>query len=382
MGVCVTSILVRQGVVGLRGGVGVKNFFSTLSASYRSSGVSSNVCGRAIGFSRGIGRRQQQQQHRHHNHHHHHHHNHQQQQQRHLHSERSGRGKGPPVICMPGALGTGQTDFGPQLLGLGTNNNNRRPSLGGGGVVAAATPPPPSPPQEEEEGRGDPVPYFDVIACDPEGYGGSRPPSRSFDDFVDQDAHRAAALMQELGHETYGVLGWSDGGNSAAALAGLYPERVNRLVVWGGNAYVTQEDIDMYAATADLSTWSERMRAPLEAVYGDDLQRIWTDWNAAMVTYLERHNGNLIEHHLKSIKCPTLVLHGERDPMVPPHHPRHLVRAITDARLLVFPEGKHNIHLKYADDFNRMVGAFLVDPATKNLASLTANKDTVYEEDV
>jgi len=42
-----------------------------------------------------------------------------------------------------------------------------------------------------------------------------------FDDFIDQDAVRAADLMQQLGYDRFSVLGWSDGGNSAAALAAM-----------------------------------------------------------------------------------------------------------------------------------------------------------------
>jgi len=49
----------------------------------------------------------------------------------------------------------------------------------------------------------------------------------------------------------------------------------------------------MYQATADLSTWSERMRLPLEAVYGDSLQAIWTAWNESMVVYLKERKGAL-----------------------------------------------------------------------------------------
>ena len=52
------------------------------------------------------------------------------------------RGKGTPLLCIPGALGTGATDFGPQL----------------------------------EEWSD----CFRVIAPDPRGYGRSRPPERDF----------------------------------------------------------------------------------------------------------------------------------------------------------------------------------------------------------
>jgi valacyclovir hydrolase len=110
------------------------------------------------------------------------------------------RGTGRPVLCLPGALGTGMTDFGPQLETWSAN--------------------------------------LRVIAPDPRGCGDSRPPSRDFPhEFFRRDADDMAALMTALGHERFLLAGWSDGANSAALLASAYPERVGRLVIWGGNSY-------------------------------------------------------------------------------------------------------------------------------------------------
>eukprot|EP00966_Prymnesium_polylepis_P255975 5913290-Prymnesium_polylepis.1 len=51
-------------------------------------------------------------------------------------------------------------------------------------------------------------------------YGKSRPPVRDFPlDFYQRDAADAAALMAALGHEKYGVMGWSDGAISSVFLA-------------------------------------------------------------------------------------------------------------------------------------------------------------------
>ena len=66
------------------------------------------------------------------------------------------------VLCMPGALGSTQSDFGPQLKGLSDD--------------------------------------FTVVAFDPRGYGKSVPPKRDFPaDFFARDADDAAGLMEALG---------------------------------------------------------------------------------------------------------------------------------------------------------------------------------------
>ena len=49
------------------------------------------------------------------------------------------------------------------------------------------------------------------------------------------------------------VLGWSDGANAACLLAAAHPDRVAHLVIWGGNSYITAEDLRKYSATKPRS---------------------------------------------------------------------------------------------------------------------------------
>ena len=49
--------------------------------------------------------------------------------------------------------------------------------------------------------------------------------------------------MAALGHEEFTVFGWSDGANIGSLLAIKYPERVSKLVVWGGNSFISEEEI-------------------------------------------------------------------------------------------------------------------------------------------
>jgi len=115
------------------------------------------------------------------------------------------RGEGPPILCLPGALGSGTTDFGPQLEAWSE--------------------------------------WFTVIASDPRGYGRSRPPERDFPaDFFRRDAEDMVGLMAAIGYERFVLGGWSDGA-TAVLLAGSHPERVIKLVIWGGNSIISAEDV-------------------------------------------------------------------------------------------------------------------------------------------
>ncbi|HKA56025.1 MAG TPA: alpha/beta hydrolase [Candidatus Binatia bacterium] len=232
------------------------------------------------------------------------------------------RGQDQPLLLIAGALGTGQSDFAPQLETL--------PGVG-----------------------------LRVIAPDLRGYGKSRPPAREFPlDFYEQDAQDCAALLDALGCPAYAVGGWSDGAVIALLLTLSRPGSVAKLILWGGNAQVTAKDIEGYERTRFLSSWSPRMVEALRAIYGDALQDLWARW-CDVQKALYQAGGELCRQRLHLIRCPTFILQGGKDPLVPSFHAEVLHQGIAGSRLHVFPDGKHNIHQTYAQEFNRLVVEFL-----------------------
>ena len=239
-----------------------------------------------------------------------------------------------PIVCLPGALGTAETDFEKQLC--------ERDGL-------AAT--------------------HRVVSFDPRGYGRSRgpytcatsggarsTPTREFlPGFYRQDAEDVAAVMAALQIPRYFVLGWSDGAIASVMLAAMRPHNVAALAMFGGNAYFTDADIAGFEATRDVAaSWSDRMRTSLEAVYGDDLQPMWSAACDAWAHIVEHDGGEVCRAEAAQIACPTLVLHGAKDPMVPEEHARFFEETIP-ATLYTFPGGKHNIHQRFAAEFNEVV---------------------------
>lgn len=227
------------------------------------------------------------------------------------------------VLCLPGALGTTRTDFGYQLNGM------------------------------SEE--------FTMVSFDPRGYGKSKKNVRNFQrDFYKADAEDAFELMSKLGFEKYSVLGWSDGGIAGMILAALAPNAVHKLVIWGSNAFVSKEDEEAIGRLKDLNTWSDRMKIPLEETYGkENLEKLWHGFVDGYCRFARKPNGDICIGRLKDIKCPTFILHGVKDPMVASCHPGFLNENIKGSELYLFPEGKHNIHMRYNTEFNALVTDFL-----------------------
>ena len=247
-----------------------------------------------------------------------------------MHFERGGQG--PALLMIPGALGTGAGDFQAQI-----------------GWFAE---------------RG-----FSVIAPDPRGYGQSRPPPREFPrDFYHRDAADMFALMSGLGHQRFDIMGWSDGANIATIMAARQPERVRRLVVFGGQSFLTAEEIAAFNHIRQITAWSPRAAQAMRAVYGAELDALWNRYVDGQVALYEA-GGDLYRPLLPFVAAPTLILHGARDPLVPGLHPDVIHRGIAGSRLHIFPDGKHNIHMRFADAFNAMTHAFLTEPAKSGRAS-------------
>lgn len=233
------------------------------------------------------------------------------------------------VLCLPGALGSSHTDFSPQMEYFGRKNSG-----------------------------------YTFVGYDPIGYGYSRPHERRFEIhpvlFFETDANNALIVMKHLNFQKFSVLGWSDGGITAIMLAALHPTSVDKLVVWGSNAFVTDHDIELFEKVRDTAAWSSAMRKPLEQIYGTDtLQKLWSKWVDAMKNIQVQRNGDLCIQECKKVVCPTLIVHGAKDAMCPQFHAEYLNEHIKKSDLKILPQGKHNLHLRHSEVFNQLVHNFL-----------------------
>ncbi|XP_075777446.1 serine hydrolase BPHL isoform X3 [Pelodiscus sinensis] len=169
----------------------------------------------------------------------------------HLHYQQTGQGD-HAVLLLPGMLGSSQSDFGPQLKSM-----NKQ--------------------------------LFTIVAWDPRGYGHSIPPVRDFPpDFFERDARDAVDLMQALKFKKFSLLGWSDGGITALIAAAKHPALIYKLVVWGANAVVTQEDLKLYngGASYEISEPGKQ----LSEMFQNGVKRSGNQWKKCMdMNTLQKH---------------------------------------------------------------------------------------------
>uniref|UniRef100_A0A1I8P236 AB hydrolase-1 domain-containing protein n=1 Tax=Stomoxys calcitrans TaxID=35570 RepID=A0A1I8P236_STOCA len=243
-------------------------------------------------------------------------------------------GSGPKsILLMPGVLGSIWTDFAPQIQQL--------PKL---------------------------LPNHRIIAWDPPGYGKSVEQSRRWHLYsLDDDARFAVDLMKALNINKFSLLAWSAGAISGMIAASRHQENIEKLIMWGGAAYLTTSEINFYKNSRDVSKWPTQMRTTMEIVYGaDKFPQLWNDMVDYICALETERDGDFCKNCLDNINAPIFLLHGKVDPLKDPVHVPYLKERLKISRYHEFPEGKHNIHLRYPDEFNRLVADFLLDQSEKS----------------
>jgi pimeloyl-ACP methyl ester carboxylesterase len=176
-------------------------------------------------------------------------------------------------------------------------------------------------------------------------------------------AEHLRALLDAWGLARAMVLGVDMGGQPALVLAARHPERVERLCVM--NSLVMPERdtsweirlLRRYRWNERLIRWlprlvflrAERTSLPQGVALPRELRAdLWGAFRRPEVRrFVSRmcggYQGSLprLPELYPAIRCPTLVLWGERDRHFPPVHARDLHEAIPGSRLALVPGGEH-----------------------------------------
>jgi pimeloyl-ACP methyl ester carboxylesterase len=183
--------------------------------------------------------------------------------------------------------------------------------------------------------------HFQVIGVDSrcQGKSGGDPATLSYR----QMAADVEALLVHLGAGPAFVLGFSDGGIVGLLLALRAPAAVRALAVSGAN--VMQDESAFPRETL------EAMRAAL----ADATSPLDRALNAMMLG----EPSLAFEELTEGIRCPTLVMAGDRD-VIRPEHTLGIFRAIPGAELCLFPASDHFFFVENPSLFNQVVLGFFL----------------------
>lgn len=222
-----------------------------------------------------------------------------------------------------------------------------------------------------------------LLLVDNRGISPSTPLSGPYS--IDEFAQDVLAVLDAEGLPRASLLGVSMGGFIAQALARLAPERVERLVL------VSTSPGGPGALPMPAETWAELVRNVQGESAADRLRRTMTlALSPTFATQRSHDFDALIQARLTApqdpqqwawqaeaavpfdasgaasgLACPTLIVAGTADRVLPWTNSILLFRLIPRSRLLLFRGGNHLCFLERADEFNRAVLEFLDAPADR-----------------
>ena len=221
----------------------------------------------------------------------------------------------------------------------------------------------------------DPVlPYLDgfrTIAFDPPGIGETDLPARPYS--IHRLAGFAAGVLDAVGAERADVLGVSLGGAVAQELAKSRPERVGRLVLVstgpGTIGVPGRPDVLLRFGRPTAYTDITQLEQRAGQIFGGRLREhpeLVRGWHlrppASTKAWLYRLAGTTGWSSLPwlhRLTQPTLVVHGDDDPIVPLVNARMIACRVPDARLEVVEGGGHLLLLDSAAEVAPIISAFL-----------------------
>lgn len=201
------------------------------------------------------------------------------------------------------------------------------------------------------------IPYFSrhykIIAVDSRSQGRSadQGDSLSFEMMADD----FNVLLDSLHTDSCLVIGWSDGAINGLLLSIRHPDKVKKLAVTGANLWP-----DSNAFSSSDIEWGINYYDSLKKMPSTPALR-----NQLKLTRLDLFQPHITLDQLHQIRCPSLIISGDRD-VILPEHTLLIAHNIQHSYLWIVPGSGHATLIEHRDDFNRKVDQFFRNRIEKN----------------
>jgi pimeloyl-ACP methyl ester carboxylesterase len=191
------------------------------------------------------------------------------------------------------------------------------------------------------------------------------------------------SLLESLALAPVHLLGLSMGGMMAQEIALSRPDLVQTLLLAGtacdaGRGLTSDPEVLKLFATLPELTAEENTRRSLPLFFSpaglknrrliDEYVRRSLEQRPPLTTF-ERHSRALQGFNrcaaIRQIRCPTLILHGAADRLLPPRNAVRLQEGIPKAALKMYPGLGHLFLMEDPDSFNRDVLTFIRNAAPR-----------------
>lgn len=202
-----------------------------------------------------------------------------------------------------------------------------------------------------------------VILVELQGHGRTADVERPLT--MEQMADDTAALLKHLKIEEADVFGYSMGGEVGLALAIRHPEAVGRLAILGSamgsmkDTYEKETYEQFLSITPEIFNFPQ-VKDPYVKVAPNPEK--WPDLVRKIMAMGRSYEG-FTHEQVKGIKCPVLVMMGDREG-IRLEHAVEMRRTIPIAQLAVFPNADHFLLFMSPDKVMATLLPFLEAPAT------------------
>lgn len=200
---------------------------------------------------------------------------------------------------------------------------------------------------------------YHVVSLDYLGTGRSDRVPVWADDWYDQGAHQAAALVEHLGYSTCTVIGTSGGAVVALLLAALHPARVRAVVADSLRERFPKEWVQVHLVQ-DRAQRTPGQVAFWEAAHGADWEQV-VEADTDMLVRLAERGGEWFAGRLGQVRCPVLLTASREDDLVPNAGRQVLAVAdqIADCRVYVHSGGGHPLMWSCPREFRAISDCFM-----------------------
>jgi pimeloyl-ACP methyl ester carboxylesterase len=188
--------------------------------------------------------------------------------------------------------------------------------------------------------------YFKVIAIDSRGHGKSIDSTTKQLTYI-QMANDIKVLLDSLHIDSAFVQGQSDGGILGLLLAINFPAKISKLAAYGANMFPGKKAIFDEIDNLVLDT--------LKATKNFNTKRLYS---------LLAYQPNITGKDLQKIKCPVLIMSGDRD-VIRLEHSIKIFNNIPNSNLFVMPGATHFGTVEKPELFNWVLLDFLNRPFSK-----------------
>jgi pimeloyl-ACP methyl ester carboxylesterase len=200
--------------------------------------------------------------------------------------------------------------------------------------------------------------HFQVIIPDLRGHGATDNPSGEYFT-MKQLALDVYALLDHLEINTTNAMGISMGSVTLLHMATLQPDRIDSMVLIGGNGYIPSDGREI-ARSMDPNNIPENQMRQFRKIHKHGDQQIIALMQWSKTAADDYESTAFTPPYLSTIRANTLIVHGERDRRIPISIALEMYEAIPNSFLWIVPNGGHvPIREFYEENFVEVAEAFL-----------------------